>query len=183
MSQTPRRRMVFFVLVFLFWLIFDLLTKQYIFQLLPKEQQSITIVDGYLRLTHLKNKGAIWGILEGKNHLLYIFHLLVVPFLFLFFLWSIYRPGFLVDPVRSGFIIASGLIMGGAIGNLYDRVFFGFVRDFIDVTIPLIGYRWPVFNVADSGITVGATLLAYYIMLYPPEDEEEQCSDREDPEE
>ena len=61
--------------------------------------------------------------------------------------------------------------MGGAMGNLYDRCMFGFVRDFIDVTIPVIEYRWPVFNIADAGITVGAVILATCLLLYPPEEE------------
>lgn len=174
MYQTPLRRFIFFGAILLFWIVLDLSTKQYVFQMLPSEHESITLLDGYVRLTHLKNRGAVWGILQSFNQVLFVFHLLVVPFLFLFFVWSLYKPGFLVERINTIFVVATGLVMGGAIGNLYDRLCWGYVRDFIDVTIPIINYRWPVFNVADSGITVGALMLAFCILWYPPEPEDEK---------
>ena len=61
--------------------------------------------------------------------------------------------------------IAIGLIFGGAIGNLIDRVRFGAVVDFVDVH--LRGYHWPAFNVADSAISVGVVLLALRLFFRP----------------
>lgn len=179
MSQTPQRRFVSFGLILCFWIAADLISKQYIFKLLPAAGDSITFIDGYVRLTHVKNRGAVWGILENMNDLLYVFHLLIAPFLFLFFLRALYGSGFLVGRITAGFVIASGLIMGGAVGNLYDRVSMGYVRDFIDVTIPVIDYRWPVFNIADSGITIGAVLLAFCILRYPPDDQTEREDEKD----
>lgn len=176
MCQTPKRRFISFGIIVFVWLALDLVTKQYIFHLLPNERDSLLLVEGYLRFTHLKNRGAVWGILQDMNHVLHVFHLIVVPLLFLFFIRSLYRVGFLVGKINSIFVVACGLIMGGATGNLYDRVTFGYVRDFIDVTIPIIDYRWPVFNVADAGITVGAALLAFCILWYPPESSGEDPS-------
>ena len=57
--------------------------------------------------------------------------------------------------------IALGLFAGGVVGNLVDRSIYGHVIDFIDVHIPFVNYRWPAFNIADCGITVG---VAIYIL-------------------
>jgi signal peptidase II len=171
MIQNSRRRIISFLLIASVWVLFDLVTKQYLFQLLTQPGHSTVIISDYLRFTHVKNRGAVWGFFEHMDQILFYVNLLVVPGLFLFFLRILYKPGLLVERPTHPFVLALGLIMGGAMGNLYDRCMFGFVRDFIDVTIPVIEYRWPVFNIADAGITVGAVILATCLLLYPPEEE------------
>jgi signal peptidase II len=61
--------------------------------------------------------------------------------------------------------VAIGLIFGGAVGNLVDRLRFGAVVDFVDLHVK--GYHWPAFNVADSSITIGVTLLALRLLARP----------------
>ncbi len=171
MIQTARRRIFFFLVITLVWVLFDLFTKQYLFRLLTAPGETIVLVTDYIRFTHVKNRGAVWGLFEHLDLFLFYVNVLVVPGLFLFFLRLLYDPGLLVERVNHPFVLALGLIMGGAAGNLYDRCVHGYVRDFIDVTIPVIHYRWPVFNVADAGITIGAVILALCIFLYPPDEE------------
>lgn len=170
MIHSPRRRIISFVSILLLWVAFDLSTKKYIFSILPDPGYSITVIEGYVRLTHVKNRGAVWGMFQNAEQILYVLNLFVVPFLFVFFLRALYSPGFIVSDISWPFVVAAGLIMGGAAGNLCDRVTWGYVRDFIDVTIPVINYRWPTFNVADAGITVGACILAICILVNPPEE-------------
>ena len=120
----------------------------------------IQIIPGFFRLTHLENRGAAFGLFADspspwKIGLLVLFSLialLVVSRL----LWKNS-----VSLTVSG--VGLSLILGGAIGNLWDRLTAGHVTDFL---LFYIGqYQWPAFNVADSAIVVGAGLLVYEIMF------------------
>lgn len=115
--------------------------------------QSIPIVDGWFNLTYVRNTGAAFGIFAGSAEILRR------PFLILV---SILASGFIITLLRRladgerGLIAALTFILGGAIGNLIDRVFYGEVIDFLDVYWR--NYHWPAFNIADSFITVGVTI-------------------------
>jgi signal peptidase II len=103
-----------------------------------------------LRLTYVENRGAAFGLLQDQTAFFVFVGLIVI---------GVIAASYRYLP-RSGFVLhlALGLQLGGAIGNLIDRVRQGYVVDFVD-----FGYRsnwWPVFNVADSAIVVGVTLLA-----------------------
>jgi signal peptidase II len=107
-------------------------------------------VDDILRLTYVENRGAAFGVLQDQTTFFVLVGILVV---------GVIAASYRYLP-RSGFMLhlALGLQLGGAIGNLIDRVRQGYVVDFVD-----FGYRanwWPVFNVADSAIVVGVALLA-----------------------
>lgn len=117
---------------------------------------SIPLVPGWLRLIHTENPGAAFGILAEGNHWLRSGILIGVSGLVLVFVISALWSG------RSGFRsplsrVALGLVLGGAAGNLYDRIVHGTVTDFIEVYHG--GWSFPAFNVADSAITIGAMLL------------------------
>ena len=118
--------------------------------------QSIPIIDGLFNLTYVRNTGAAFGIFAGSAE---IFRR---PFLILV---SILASGFIVSLLRRladgerGLITALTFILGGAIGNLIDRVFYGEVIDFLDVYWR--NYHWPAFNIADSFITVGVAIALY----------------------
>src|ERR1700730_14901690 len=110
----------------------------------------LPIVGDYLRFTYVENRGAAFGLLQDQTVFFVFVGVLVVVFCAASYR---YLP-------RSGFRLhlALGLQLGGAIGNLIDRIRQGYVVDFVD-----FGYRsnwWPVFNVADSAIVVGVALLA-----------------------
>jgi len=104
----------------------------------------IRIIEGLLYLNHVNNTGAGFGILKGSTTLLIFFSIFVIG-LIIFYLDKF--------PKNKYHMVAVGLILGGTLGNLVDRVFRGHVIDFIDLTF------WPVFNVADSAISIGAVML------------------------
>jgi len=112
---------------------------------------------GYFHITYVQNTGAAFSIFRDNTYLLSMFSIIgVILLLFIVFYLST-RFNFLRSlPAR----ISLGLIMGGTVGNLIDRLSFGYVVDFIDVDF------FATFNVADAGISVGAVLLALtYIRL------------------
>jgi signal peptidase II len=123
----------------------------------------IPLVDGLLSLTLVMNTGLAFGLLGG----------LPAAWRWLVALLSIAALVVLAR-VAIGVLAAGGwparlavaLIFGGAVGNLIDRARFGAVVDFVDAHYR--GYHWPAFNVADSAITVGVTLLAVHVLFTRP---------------
>jgi signal peptidase II len=107
---------------------------------------SIPLVKDFLYLTSHRNKGAAWGMLQGQMWFFYIVTVIVVIGIIYFLIKHTKDEPFLGWPLS--------LILGGAIGNFIDRVFRGEVVDFIDVYI--FTYNYPIFNIADSALVVGA---------------------------
>jgi signal peptidase II len=115
-----------------------------------RDQRSVPVLDDILRLTYVQNRGAAFGLLQDQTTFFVLVGIVVI---------GVIAASYRYLP-RSGFLLhlALGLQLGGAIGNLIDRVRQGYVVDFVD-----FGYRanwWPVFNVADSAIVIGVALLA-----------------------
>jgi signal peptidase II len=132
---------------------FDQLSKQQIMQTM-RLHESIPVIPNLFSLTYIRNPGAAFGLLAGSSN----------AFRMVFFgLTSIFALGLLGTILLRmpeddwvGRVSVAG-ILGGAIGNLIDRLRFGEVIDFLDVYIE--NYHWPAFNVADSAITVGVIFL------------------------
>ena len=123
--------------------------------------QSQTVVSGWLDWTHSQNTGAAWSLLAGQRWLL-VFASVAVAFFILMMAREFARE----TPRPTFPLLALGLIFGGAIGNLIDRVFFGVVTDFIDVGTPINFLKtFPIFNIADSALTIGVLLLALHFLL------------------
>ncbi|MBM2812685.1 MAG: lipoprotein signal peptidase [Chloroflexi bacterium] len=120
--------------------------------------QSIPIIGDFLRLTYVANRGAAFGILQDRTVFFVLIGIAVIVVII-----ASYRyfkvTGWLLN-------VALGLQLGGAIGNLIDRVRNGYVVDFIDVAIRP-AFSWPVFNVADSAICIGVGILAFHMMRTP----------------
>ncbi|HZA55777.1 MAG TPA: signal peptidase II [Candidatus Udaeobacter sp.] len=141
-----------------FILVADQLTKFIVDRTMPLNH-SIPVIDGLFNLTYIRNTGAAFGILAGSAA---AFRL---PFLLLFSLLAI---GFIFMMLRRlpdreiGLITALSFILGGAVGNLIDRVLYGEVIDFLDFYWST--YHWPAFNLADSFITVGVGITMYYLI-------------------
>jgi signal peptidase II len=117
---------------------------------------AVAVVPGWLRIVHTENPGAAFGVLADGNPLLRSVILIGVSTVVLLFVaWALWSHGgsFATPLTRIGL----SLILGGALGNLYDRIVHGTVTDFIEVYRG--GWSFPAFNVADSAITVGAGLL------------------------
>jgi signal peptidase II len=142
----------------------DQITKLYIMQTM-RLHESIPIIPNLFSLTYIRNPGAAFGLLAGSSN----------TFRMIFFgLTSVIALGLLGTillrmPEREwmGRLSVAG-ILGGAIGNLIDRLRYGEVIDFLDFFIE--NYHWPAFNVADSAITVGVTFLIIHFMLEKKED-------------
>lgn len=112
----------------------------------------IEVIPGFFYICHIGNKGAAWGILHGKTFLLSIFSLIALALLYCF------RKSL---GMRELFVqISLGLVTGGILGNLYDRIVLKHVVDFVDLHFG--SYRYPAFNVADSCILIGVLLFCYY---------------------
>jgi signal peptidase II len=117
---------------------------------------AIAVIPGWLRIVHTENPGAAFGVLADGNPLVRSVILIgVSAAVLLFVVWALWSHGgsFATLLTRIGL----SLILGGALGNLYDRIVHGTVTDFIEVYHG--GWSFPAFNVADSAITVGAGLL------------------------
>lgn len=111
---------------------------------------SIEIINNILFFTHVRNKGAAFSILWGKQTMFIIISITVI----LLIIYYIY-----FTKLNNIYKIVLSLILGGALGNFIDRVFRGYVIDFIDIRI------WPVFNLSDCFISIGATLLFILVIL------------------
>ena len=112
-----------------------------------------TIFDaGFFQIIRLQNTGAAFGLFQGQSFALTIIAILGVAVFIIFVLLMRHHLSFL-DNILSRSTL--GLVLGGTIGNLIDRLCYGSVTDFID-----FGF-WPAFNIADSAITVGVILFAY----------------------
>lgn len=126
-------------------------------KLLESGQRSVPVpfTGDLLRMTYVENRGAAFGLLQDQTIFFVVVGLVVI---------GVIAASYRYLP-RSGFLmhLALGLQLGGAVGNLIDRLRRGYVVDFVD-----FGYRvnwWPVFNVADAAITVGVTLLVANYLL------------------
>jgi len=110
---------------------------------------------GFFRITHIHNTGAAFGLFQGHSFALTIVTLVGIAVILLFAL-LLYRHSPYLDNMLSR--VALGLVLGGTVGNLIDRLCFGYVTDFID-----FGF-WPAFNIADSAVTVGVIMFAYSLL-------------------
>ena len=123
--------------------------------------ESATVIDGLFNITYVQNTGVAFGIFSSisspvKSLLLSVFTGVAAIIVIVYSIRS---------PVENRLLqIALALILGGAIGNLYDRLAYGFVVDFLEVYFR--SYHWPSFNIADSAITVGVLLLALEIVRH-----------------
>jgi signal peptidase II len=141
------------IIIIVLILVLDQLTK-FLFQKFLSVNQSIPVIKGIFHFTLVHNRGAAFGILKNQLPLL-IFTTLVS-------IWLIFSGLKEKSKEEPGFYkTALSLILAGALGNLIDRLAFGYVIDFLDFRV------WPVFNLADSAITVGAILLGWTILRQP----------------
>ena len=114
---------------------------------------AITLIKKVLYLTFVKNYGVAFNMLNNKRFIIILISIILISLIYS------YMKTF-KNNTRNH--IAFGLVYGGIIGNFIDRIFIGYVRDFIDVRI--INYHYPVFNIADSAIVIGIILLIIAII-------------------
>lgn len=141
----------------------DQLSKLYIMQTM-RLHESIPIVPNLFSFTYIRNPGAAFGLLAGSsNAFRMVFFGLTSIFALVLLGTILYRM-----PEREWMgRLSVSAILGGAVGNLIDRLRFGEVIDFLDVYVE--NYHWPAFNVADSAITVGVIFLIIHFMFEKPD--------------
>ena len=132
--------------------IVDLISKLVIDKLL-KINETISIINNFFSITKVFNRGASFSMFIGYRLLFILIGIIAIVILFK------YLNNFKMN-IRN--IFAFSLLIGGIIGNLIDRVIYGYVIDFLDFNI--FGYDAPIFNIADTCICIGAFLLFYAIM-------------------
>ena len=136
----------------------DQLTKVLVASYL-RPLQSINVIPGFFNLVHIYNRGMAFGLMNRPGHPLSLMFLtaislMVMGILILWYIRSQHKS------LLHG--LGSSLILGGAAGNVVDRVRLGHVVDFLDFHIGK--FHWPAFNVADASITIGTCLLAIYLI-------------------
>ncbi|MBQ2872997.1 MAG: signal peptidase II [Bacilli bacterium] len=140
--------LILFTIIFL---VIDIVSKLLISNLM-NVGQSIQIINDFFNITYVRNTGAAWSILSGETWLLIIVSLIIISLI----VFYIYKN----SPKSDLEKISYSMILGGAIGNLLDRIIYGYVVDFLDFNV--FGYDYPIFNLADSFILIGVILLVVY---------------------
>lgn len=161
-------------------IILDQATKIYI-RASMEVGESFPVLGELFKISHVENTGAAFSISlpnPAYNRIFFIFTTLVaVAFIYYLIKQALHRIQ----------IYAFGLVLGGALGNLIDRVLFGRVTDFFDADFPdFIMYRWPVFNIADSAIVIAMALIVYdmfFIKDKLPQSEDQYSKQTKNPEE
>ena len=142
--------MLYFIIISLI-LVFDIFTK-YLSSFYFKVSE-IEVIKNILYFTYGENRGAAFGIMQNKQWFFILITLILIIAMILYILK--------VKPQDILLKLSLSFIIGGGIGNLIDRVFKGYVVDFIDLRI----INYPVFNIADCFVVIGAVLLCVYILF------------------
>lgn len=113
---------------------------------------SIMVIKNFFYISLVKNTGGAFSIFTGSTFLLIVISFLILLGIFTY----IYK-----NNIRNRVsLIGFGLLIGGAMGNLFDRIFYGYVIDYLDFKI--FGYGYPIFNLADSFVVIGAIMLLFF---------------------
>tara|TARA_Y100001970_G_C14157789_1_gene816630 strand:+ start:364 stop:840 length:477 start_codon:yes stop_codon:yes gene_type:complete len=148
-EEKAKSIMSFFIVCFI--VLIDQISKIFIHQSMDL-YQSVIIIPSLLDFTYIRNEGIAFGINFEGSRIFFI----VFPIIITFYLISLLRDK---EFQSTSSQISLLLIIGGAIGNITDRIFRGYVVDFIDFHIN--GVHWYVFNIADSSVTIGLLFLLY----------------------
>ena len=135
------------------WVVKTIAFNSYFF---PQDADVIEVVNDFFYIVHIGNEGAAWGMFSGHGKIFVLFTLVALGAIYLF------RHS--LELYRKSVQIAFGMLIGGALGNLIDRILYGHVVDFLDFhfgfTLPWVlpNGRYPAFNVADSSIVIGVSI-------------------------
>lgn len=124
-------------------LVLDQLTKYFL-------KNKTFILTNFFKIDYTENIGAAFGMMKGFNWLF-----IIVAFIVIFFILKYYKE---IKKEKFYVHLATGFLLGGVLGNLVDRLFLGYVRDFIDFNF------WPTFNVADAFSTIAVIILALHLI-------------------
>ncbi len=153
-----RKKGAYFVFIFLV-LLADQASKLWISRTIPLSI-SKKVIPGFFNITHIHNRGAVFGFL-GQSRSPVVFYLLMLASLVAFILVVYYF--FRTPPTEKLMVLSLSFILAGALGNLADRIFRGYVIDFLDFYVKK--WHWPSFNVADACVSVGAVSLILLLIF------------------
>ena len=136
------------IILTLIVLLIDFISKVFVSSYLPLDN-SITVISGFFDLTYVKNTGIAWSLFDKSELFVIIASGLIILALASYM--------FKDNPSKLSMKIAYAFILGGALGNFINRIFYGYVIDFLDFKI--FGYNYPIFNLADIFIVVGGIIL------------------------
>lgn len=148
---------LFYALISLLMIAADIVTKVLTVENMPLGS-SIPLWDGVFHLTHIRNTGAAFSILSGQRFFLIALPLIVVL--------AVIAYVIIKKPKNKILLLSLSMIVSGGIGNLIDRIRFGYVVDFLDFRL----INFPVFNVADIWVTLGAAVFIA-LLLFSKEDD------------
>ncbi|MDD2445927.1 MAG: signal peptidase II [Clostridia bacterium] len=146
---------IIIILIVVLAVAIDLLTKSYFFE------KELDLISGVISIFFIWNPGAAWGILGDSTIFLILFSIIIIVGILIF------NNKFKQKTVF--YSIGIGLVIGGAIGNLVDRLIFGAVRDFISLDF-LSFINFPILNLADAFLTFGAIILVINFLFFYKED-------------
>lgn len=161
-SSIRRRRLIVYLIITFSIALIDIVSKL-IIQSSFRLNESRPILDGFFKLTYILNYGGVFGSRIGSN-IFYLISAIAVVILVIFFLIREFGKNKYID-------LSLFIVLGGAIGNLFDRIRMGAVVDFLDfdfLKIHLLGYtfnRWPTFNIADAAVTIGMIVLVITVLF------------------
>ena len=128
-------------------LIIDIISKRLVISFMLPDM-SINIIDNFFSITYARNEGIAFSLLDGKVDFIVIMTIIII-FMLIKYLKE--------NKVEKNEKIGYSFVLGGAIGNLLDRIIYGYVIDFFDFNI--FGYNYPIFNIADIFIVIGIFIL------------------------
>ena len=153
MNKSLRNKFIVMSVLIVVILVLDLVTK-YIIDGMYEEGTGVSAIPGLFNIISVHNYGAAWGIFEGSQVMLIIMSLIFLGI----FIWY-----FIVEKKKSWLLIVTfAFLFAGCLGNLYDRIVFGYVRDFIQFAF---WQSFPIFNFADTFLTIGVIMFIIYLLI------------------
>ena len=155
-----KRDYILFILPALGVIIIDQISKVIVLGTIDR-YESIKVIEGFFNLVHVRNRGMVFGLMNrpeiGPGYYFLVFITIVAVLVIFFWFFRLKRED-------GGLLIGLSLVLGGAVGNLIDRLRLREVIDFLDFHVG--PYHWPSFNIADSAITVGALWIAVNLLFF-----------------
>ena len=147
------------LLLALIVIIFDRAIKLLIAHLIPY-QSFKEIIPNFFNITYVKNYGAAWSLLSGNRIILIMIAILALGLI-----------AYILNQtkIKANEMYCYGLLVAGIVGNLIDRIFLGYVVDYLEVII--FNYRFPIFNLADIAIVISVVLISYFTIKEGEENE------------
>ncbi|MBU4257765.1 MAG: signal peptidase II [Proteobacteria bacterium] len=140
-------------------IILDQITKAIVLYSMPLHY-SVSVIPGFFNITHIHNPGGAFGFMANQSSVLRSIVFIFFSSLAICLIFYLYKK---TPREYSLFTAGFALILGGAIGNLIDRIRFGKVVDFLDFYIGSL--HWPAFNIADSAVSIGMVIFIYYFFF------------------